>query len=356
MTLARVRAVVGVLAALTACSHDPVVPAPPLPPAESPRALPEPESVVVDGASLATAPVEIEPALHRDEFVSGGEVRVRRIIYQVNPVVTWALGYGNTELLAPTGEIVLDISGSRLRARFQGTGLAADDGSEIRLRADEHGTYVFDGRGGRSVGTGQLAAWYQDGPGARGVEFKLRQAVPDDAHTIELVCRFFGEWAGASIASVRRACGSLGLPTKFRFGPYRIDRTAETVVYLPETALRSDEREPPRGLRHESVVQFFEPRALARLAPTIDDVPERRLRPGEVRPTVDEGMTVENRTGARVLVTIDGVALGWLDPSETTHFSGMPPGGYWVGAMFPLGGIASRRRAHRLPAYVVLER
>jgi len=342
--------------ACAGCSREPVASAPPLPVEPSAHPIPPPSTVFVDGAELSDAPIEIEPAFHRDDTVTRSEVRVRRIIYRFVPIVTYVLGPGREDFAPPTGELFIDIAGSRMRARFVGTGFPVDENSEVRMRADEHGTYIFDGRGGRPVGTGQLAAWFQSGPGASGVELKLRQGVPDDPHTIELVCRLFGEWAGASIAAVRRTCAASGLPTKFKFGPYSVQRTAESIVYLPESALRSDELEPPRHLRHAEEVQFFEARALAQLVPSEEDPPELRMAPNETRQHVDDGMLVENRTAARVLVTIDGIALGWLDPSRSMHVTGMPPGGYRVGAMLPLGGVASRTHAYLLPAHIVLGR
>jgi hypothetical protein len=340
------------------CDTAPVEP----PPSQSPRetVLPDegepPEHVVVPAAVALDPSRSIEPASRSDDHVSPTPVRVRRLVYRFFPRLPWGLGPGRPDLLPPTGELRIDISGPRLRARFVGNGFPVDEGAEVRLRSDLPGTYVFDGLGGRPYGTGQLAAWFQAGPGASGVELTVRESSPDDPIVVDMVCRLFGEWAGASIAAVRRSCASDGMPMKMMFGLYRVDRTAEATIEIPERAMRADHVDPPHGLSHLVSFAFHEPSVLARFVPD-DDPPEQYVPRGTVPVVVTEGLRVENHTGARVMVTVDGVAVGWLDSgSEPLVLTGLRPGGYMVGGVMPLGGRACRTRMYEAPSNVVLER
>lgn len=353
----RLLAVVLVASGCSRCAPPPVEPPPP-PLDEAPATSPPsaPETVVVHALTPDAPDYVIEPAFRPDD-AGNVMVRARRLVYRFTVRLPWGLGQARSDIATPTGELRVDVAGKRLRAQFVGTGFPVDEGSEVRMRVDLPGTYVFDGRGGRPVGTGQLAAWFQSGPGARGVEMTVRDSAPDETVVVDLVCRLFGEWAGASIASVRRTCGADGLPTRMTFGPYRVERTAEAVIELPERSMRADDRDPPEGLTHVVSTRLHAAETLARLSPSVDDPPERRPRAGEPPVVVTNGVRIENRTGARVLIAIDGVALGWVDPgAPPIVYEGMPPGGYVIGAMMPLGGSASYGRAYRLPTRVILER
>lgn len=341
----------------SACGDPPLRPAEAAPASAAPSDTAPDAEVVIPGESLVGSPeVTVLPAARVDEHATTTEVRVRRLVYRFELRVGWLYGNGRSDLLSPTGELYVDVAGGRLRARFVGNGWPVDDGSEVRMRSDRPGVYVFDARGGRPVGTGQLAAWFQGGPGARSVEMTVRTRAVDDAATIDMVCRLFGEWAGTSIAAVRRTCASDGLPVRFQLGPYRGERTAEAVVYLPEHQLRADHLEPPRGLVHHASVGFHTDEEIARIEPMRDEPQTRRPRAGEALETVARGLLVENRTGARVLVTADGVALGWLDPGARHAYPTLPDGGHRIGAMLPLGGRGTPAFAYALPAHVVLTR
>lgn len=337
----------------------------PLVPAESAPVT----AAATPDASSATSPVMVEEATitgdHRnvirlasrlDEHTGNRPIRVKRLVYRFVVHPSWSLGNGRPELLAPTGELTVDVAGGRLRARFVGSGFPVDDGSEVRMRSDLPGVYVFDASGGRPVGTGQMAAWFQSGPGARTVELVVRTSAEDDPTTIDLVCRFFGEWAGTSISAVRRSCGADGLPVRFRFGPYRVERTAEAWIDRPERALRADHLDPPRGLVHRETVFFHTRDELALLSASTEEPPDRRRRRDEPEVVVTDGLMVENRTGARAMVTVDGVALGWLDPGLRASFEGIPAGGHLVGGMLPLGGVAKRSYHFELPGFLILQR
>ncbi len=314
-------------------------------------------NVVIPGDQLEVAPSPTVVAAPRvDDRASTTEVQVRRLVYRFELRVGWLYGGGRADLLAPTGELYVDVAGGRLRARFVGNGWPVDDGSEVRMRSDQPGVYVFDARGGRYVGTGQLAAWFQGGPGTRNVEMTVRTRASGEATTTDMVCRLFGEWAGTSVATVRRTCVADGLPVRFQFGPYRGERTAEATIYLPEHQLRADHLEPPRGLVHLPSVSFHTDEELARIQPMREEPAVHRAPPGEQLEPVTSGLLAENRTAARVLVTVDGVALGWLDPGARQAYPSLPAGGHRVGAMLPLGGRGSRAVAHLLPAHVLLTR
>lgn len=341
------------------CGRRRVVPAESAPlTGERAPAAPSPVApVIVEEATITgDRRVVIRPAARLDEHDGDRPVRVKRLVYRFVPHLPWSLGNGRTELLPPTGELTIDVAGGRLRARFVGNGFPVDDGSEVRLRSDMPGVYVFDAAGGRPEGTGQLAAWFQSGPGARTVELKVRTSAQDEPTTIDLVCRFFGEWAGTSIAAVRRSCSADGLPVRFRFGPYQVERTAEAWIDVPERALRADHIDPPRNLVHVRRVDFHTREELGLIAPSPEEPLEHRRRPDEPEVVVTDGLATENRTGARVLVVVDGVALGWLDPGERATFEGIPAGGHLVGGMMPLGGVTKRSYRYPLPGFFVLQR
>lgn len=352
-------ALAAVLVAASACGRKRLVPAEsaPVVTATIDAALDEAAPVVVEAAAiLGEEPPIIRPASRLDDHSSDRRIRVRRLVYRFVVHPSWSLGGGRPELLPPTGELTVDMAGGRLRARFVGTGFPVDDGAEVRMRSDLPGVYVFDASGGKPVGTGQMAAWFQAGPGARTVELTVRTSADDDPTTIDLVCRFFGEWAGTSIASVRRSCGADGLPIRFRFGPYQVDRTAEAWIDMAESGLRADHLDPPRGLVHQRTIRFHTPEELRFLTPSKEEPLEHRRRAGDPELVVTDGLVAENRTGARVLVTVDGVALGWLDPGERASFEGIPPGGHLVGGMLPLGGVTQRSYRFGLPAFYALQR
>lgn len=313
--------------------------------------------VVVAATVPGSARGVIEPAPRIDEYATAAPVRVRRFIYRFVVRVPFWLGHGRSDIVPPSGELRVDVGGPRLRAQFVGNGFPVDENSEVRMRSDVPGTYVFDARGGRYMGTGQLASWFQSGVGARTLEFGVRVSAPDDPVVVDMVCRLFGEWAGTSIAAVRRACSADGMPIRMTFGPYLVDRTAEATIEVPARTLRADHLDPPVGLTHTANHLFHSAEMLGRLEGHIDNVTLPRLPPGETRIEVSDGLLVENRTGARVLLVVDGIGLGWLDSgTEPVPVHGIPGGGYLVGAMLPLGGTAARARGTMIPAHMVFGR
>lgn len=312
---------------------------------------PEPARVVLEGETADEGSRRVIPASHVDERASPSPIRVRRLVFRFEIRVPWGLGAGQSEIPTPTGELTVDLAGPRLRARFSGQGFPVDEGAEIRMRVDEPGTYVVDGKGGRPLTTGQLASWFQGGIGPRVTEMRVRTRAEEERETVDFVCRLFGEWAGSSMYNVRRTCASDGLPTRFYFGSYHVERTAEVWLTMPERALRADHLDVPT-LRHEPSVVFHDRIMRERVHPSSDDPPNRRPEPEA--PEVTDGVLVESQLVTRALVTVSGVPIGWLDPGARAHFDGIATGGYVISALMPLGGSAAIARAYELPRFVVL--
>ena len=118
---------------------------------------------------------ELAPSAEEEErwevheaFVADGDYdaptpeAARRVVYRVTLWVPRSLGVADDDVPSPTAELFVDVSQDRLRARFAGS-WPVPAGSEVRLRRDEPGVYVFDGEGGRSLGPGQLAQWFEGG-------------------------------------------------------------------------------------------------------------------------------------------------------------------------------------------------
>lgn len=122
------------------------------PPSETPPALgsgrfrprPEPDR------ERAPPPV-LQPG-HGDEAWANDEPAVaRRYVYRVRMIVPSWLGSGATRVAAPAAELFLDVAHERLRARFVGAGWPVPSGSEVRIRRDRPGAYLYDARGGRPL-------------------------------------------------------------------------------------------------------------------------------------------------------------------------------------------------------------
>lgn len=297
-------------------------------------------------------PPPITPAAHGDAEFDGEEpVIARRYVYRVRMVVPAGVGESDVTMIPPAAELFVDVAHERLRARFAGRGWPVPAGSEVRLRRDRPGVYVFDGRGGRPLEPGGLASWFEGGRVSRRGPplrvfphwgFSRRQPEPDDEEAPgELMCALLAELAGEPRENVMRRC-ERGAPHLWRMGFWRAEQTAGVPLELPRSAMRADEREPPRPIAEASSRAFLEPEALSRL-------PARAAtdEPAEGAPA--EGLRVRNDSATRVLVAVGGVLAGFVDAGSEGWFVGLAPGEHEVGALRPLGAVVQRSRPVRVP-------
>src|SRR5262249_39123587 len=153
--------------------------------------------------------------------------------------------------LPSPGELHIDVSEDRLRARFTGAAWPIDDGSEVRLRADTPGVYLFDGSGGRPLGPGHLGSWFMGDEGAQfsRVPITLRlDPGPIAEGPSELIGALLAEWTGQPRGELERQCGGGMVPQGFRFGAWIADLTAIVPMTLPRSVLRADAANPPRTI------------------------------------------------------------------------------------------------------------
>jgi len=274
---------------------------------------------------------------------------VGRFVYRVSFVVPPTFRDRRTVVRAPAGELHLDVSLNRLRARLVGPGWPADEGTEIRLRGDLLGVYLFDGRGGRSLGAGQLAAWFE---GREAGEAQTRVgvrrewgAVAQRAVPGELLCALLAEWGRQQREALAYRCSAGQLPPGFRIGPWSGELTAVVPMELPRRALRADEIEPPSPITARSSRSWLEAEAISRLVPS--------------RPAPEGGtgsLRVENRTDTRAIVLAQGVAVGWVDAGQSLRVDGFAAGHYRVGAIRPLGVLRVPPKLLRIPGELVIGR
>ncbi len=328
---------------------SPDAPAPPSAPA-----LAEPPPPSED--ALAAAPRLIERAAATDTAYDDDEpVTARRYVYRVRLALPDVVGTDHSDLAIPAAELFVDVSAERLRARFAGPGWPVEAGSEVRIRGDSPGVYVFDARGGRPLEPGALATWFEGGAPRRGPMLVVRREVgrrPEpDPPPGGLICALLSEWAGEPRDGVARRCDQ-GAPTGFRVGFWRGERTAEVPVELPRRALRADDVDPPPPAGLSSSRAFLEPAAFARIPPMERPPPadEVMAPPREI----GEGLELENQSEARAIVTVEGVAIGWVASGARGLFIGLRPGAYRVGAMRPLGAVVMRPRVVMVPGSTLL--
>jgi len=345
------------LAALVlAGCEEPTPPPEPLPeePLDDPAAAPPPPEVVYapeeTAAAIARARSPRTVATVGDErFAEGPPVPARRVVYRVTLLVTPGLGSTGSALREATAELSIDVSMDRLRARFVGAGWPLPEGTEVRIRRDLPGVYLFDGQGGRPLGPGQMAAWFRDGRVRKAARLWIRQPISRTEGPGDLICRFIAEWAAASVDDLARRCGSGGAPPAFRVGPWRAEQTADVEVTLPRSALRADAESPPSVPPDEESGIFLPPHVL------------RHLRPRwHAAPLVDGGpppeatLRVANQGRRRMIVILNGTALGWVGKGATLEVGGLWPGTYQLGAMGPFGPQTANLRPVRLPGELVV--
>lgn len=287
------------------------------------------------------------------EHESHEPVRARRYVYRVRMIVPGGLGDADDRIARPSAELFVDVSHDRLRARFAGSGWPVPAGSEVRLRRDRPGVYLFDAEGGRPLEPGELASWFEGGHVTRrgpplrvfGAYGPARSAPATNDRDMpgELVCALLAEWAGERRDGVIHRCDR-GAPHLFRLGFWRAEQTAGVPVELPRSALRADEVDPPPHIAAQDHRALLEPAALGRIAPS-GSVPSDAAQPNAPA----EGLRVENESTTRAIVAVQGVAIGWLDAGASAYFVGLRPGLYEIGVMRPLGAVVQRGRPVPIP-------
>lgn len=311
----------------------------------------------IEAMPLAPTPIEEEPtrttvpAGARDlAYDSDEPVLVRRYVYRVRLAIPSALGDAS-DLVTPGAELYVDTSEERARARFVGQSWPVEAGAEVRLRGDSPGSYVFDGAGGRPLLPGELGEWFEGGERRPGPGLSVRRdPTTPSGERGALVCALLAEWAGEDRETVARRCDGRA-PISFRVGLWRAERTADLAIELPRRSLRADEVEPPPPVAASSSRAFYEPTSLARI--------ESAAVRGEEIEAADpqapgEGLLVVNESATRIVVTAQGVPVGWIGPRASGFFVGLRPGPLWVGALRPMGSIALRPRLVSIPARTVL--
>ncbi len=312
-----------------------------------PRGPTRPPEVGADGP-------RIHPAAEDDRDYRGDEpIEVMRLVYRVTFRVPPMLGDVPSTMARPTTELHVDVSEDRLRAHFAGPGWPVVPGSEVRLRRDLGGVYIFDGRGGQPVGPGMLAQWFQGGPLTRRQTPRVwirRAPAAEQNAPGDLICALIAEWSGQPRTELERRCGEGGAPLAFRIGAWRAERTAEVPVELQRNALRADHQDPPPSLPAATSRAFMEESVLARIP--LGRRRRRRRRRREEPPPADATLHVENRGPTRVVVTVGGIPVGWVDRGASGRFEGLVPGEHLVAAMRPLGHLALHPRARTIPGEV----
>lgn len=278
-----------------------------------------------------------------------GEVESRRLVYQVTLRLPLSLGDLDKKIPRAAAELHIDVSESRLRARFVGKGWPVAEGAEIRIRRDQPGVYVFDEFGGRPLGPGQMAQWFEGGRLRLPPSFRINPPRRLIEGPGALVCRLIAEWINESPENLARRCGPGGSTPSFRVGLWRAKRTAAVRMELPYRALRADSSNPPRKLSRGDSGLFLTPALLGRIRR------DTLLPPGHV-PTVEEGLLVKNHSGARMVIAVQGQAIGWVDADTDATFVGLRPGVYQIGGMRPFGLQTAQLRSRFVPGTASLPR
>jgi len=274
-----------------------------------------------------------------------------RLVYRVNFSLPASFRDHRAAVEAPAGELHVDLSRSRLRARFVGPGWPVPEGSELRLRADLPGLYLFDGDGGRSLGAGQLASWFEGQTAARPAASRAairRDWGPRAEGPLagDMMCALLSEWSNQPREALAYRCEPDALPPGFRIGPWSAELTAVVPLQLPRRTLRADDREPPRALPARRLTNaLLDPTPLGQLVPS---------RASEGPPGAS--LVVENRSSSRVLIIAQGVPVGWIDAGSTLPIVGFTPGWYRIGAVRPLGILRMPPKLIRVPGQLTIGR
>jgi hypothetical protein len=283
-----------------------------------------------------------------EEYASDDPVSAVRLVYRVE--IRSPPYFGRLPPAAPrmSAELLIDATPDRLRATFAGPGWPLSAGSQVRLRADREGTYVFDDRGGRPYPPSRLSEWFQNGAveGRHKPYLGIQPPLSREATRVgTLVCAFLAEWTGRGRENHAWRC-ERGSPARFLFGPWVAERTAELPMQLPRSSLRADEVDPPNDIESARSGMLIPPHLVSRLAPSH----ERTIG------TEGAGLYVKNELDGRIIIVVGGIPIGWVDPGEGIAFEDLRPGTYFIGGMRPLGTTGWVPRYVALPATIVMDR
>ncbi len=278
------------------------------------------------------------PAASVDHGYDGeDQIDAWRVVYRVSLLLGGASPHAPP---APAAELYVDLSRDRLRARFVGAGWPGVEGAEVRMRADQSGAYVFDRRGGRPLGPGQLGSWFMGGRLRKPPTYRVWSTRANSRVPGILLCRFIAEWVQTTPEGVERRCEHGGAPPKFRVGLWRAERTAEVSVSLPRSGLRADHRRGPKSVSDVRSGTFYSRDVIGRLTG---------------KPVGEEPLTLTNRTGARLVVMLERTPLGWVDDAERLVVSGLPHGHHRVAGLRAFGQRFSWARRVVVPGSVIAE-
>ena len=212
----------------------------------------------------------MRPAVIGDRSEASDElVTARRLVYRVGFVVPPGFRGRRSPVNPSAAELEVDLSRDRLRARFVGPGWPVEHGSEVRLRADVPGVYLFDGDGGRSLGPGELASWFEGrASGSRSRVRVRRESAKRTAGPSEPICLLLAEWTAQAREDIARRCSGGSIPPGFAFGPWRGELTAMVPLQLPRSALRADHVDGPDPIARARHGLALGREALARIEPS----------------------------------------------------------------------------------------
>lgn len=332
-----------VLVASLGCGREEA--AGPKPRLASERLGPEPDEKAPSwateaGKSLAKglqlgAAGRVQPAIVPDRAYDSNEpVPIRRVVYRVSIWVPPGLREASPPLLPSSGELHLDVGAERLRARFLGSIWPIDEGSELRLRADTPGVYLYDAEGGRPLPRNHLASWFlgdEVSPFRRANSYIRRDLGPSVEGPADMVCALVAEWTAAPREELVRQCSGGALPLAFRFGIFVADLTAIVPMSVPRSQLRADAVGLPRAWTGSHVRPLRDAREIGKLSPR----KHPDLAPITPGPPGSATLHVINHGSARTLVVVAGVPIGWVQPGAATELSGFNPGYYRVGWVRP---------------------
>lgn len=291
----------------------------------------------------------IAPAtLSDDAYADDTPERVRRLVYRVSFVVPRSFRHRRKAIRPVSGELHLDVASERLRATFVGPGWPIHDGTQIRLRADAPGVYIFDGDGGRWLGPGRMAMWFEGKPvGTVRSSVRVRREFGklDADGPGALVCALLAEWTNQPRDNLEPRCRGGSLPPGFRFGPWQAEITAVVPLTLPRRALRADETDPP--------LPIDAPRG----APVLAATERARLEPRRPEPDAPlQRLKLQNDSPTRLIVIAQGIPVAWLDAGEKLTLDGLMPGLYRVGAIRPFGILNQVPKGQAVPGELLFGR
>lgn len=331
----------------------PAVGAPTVPSAAQAPASETPSEPTIDWAdrvapaAKAAAPRRpVRPAVMSDASEgSDALVTARRLVYRVGFVVPPGYRHPAASLIPSAAELEVDVSRDRLRARFVGNGWPLPRGVELRLRADLPGVYVFDAEGGRSLGPGELASWFEGRTsGSRSRVRVRREASTETSGPSEPMCLLLAEWTAQPREDLVRRCSEGSIPPAFGFGPWRGELTAMVPMQLPRRALRADHVDPPESF------------APATGGTMLGSEELRGLASSAAGPASHGTLEVVNHAESRVIVFVAGTPVAWVDAGARTTIERLPVGTHRVGALRPLGIAQATPRATTVPGTFTLGR